>query len=129
MAPLFRPAAWVVRPSFVAAPKVRVKSCFASASEPDVKVKVLGPTVPFLPRPLKVAIPPTAGTVVVPVRFPVLIATVTSLVFEVTRLSEASRISMTGWASKFSRFTKFVAWVTSTSLVAAPGSRVTGCSS
>ena len=56
-----------------------------------MKVSTFVPeTDPYLPKPLKVAIPFTAVTVVVPVRLPLLIATVTSSEAVVTRFPDAS---------------------------------------
>ena len=74
--------------------------------EPELKVIRFEPTRPFLPRPVNVATPETAATVVEPVRLPELIATVTSSVALVTVLPETSWIVTAGDVVKSVRFTK-----------------------
>ena len=66
----------------------------------EAKVRVLLPTRPFLPSGVaavaQLATPFTAASVVVPVRFPLLIETVTFAVEDVTVLPEASWMVATG---------------------------------
>ena len=87
-------------------------------------MRVLLPTKPFLPSGVaavaQFATPFTAARVVVPVRFPLLIETVTFAVEDVTVFPDASWIVATGCVVKFARFTKPATPVVTTTLVAAP---------
>ncbi len=90
--PLTEPAALVLSVAWVAKPKVGVMLWVAVVKEPEVKVSVYAvPAVPLIPTSVKVAIPATALTVVVPkVVAPLLTVMVTEAVLLVTVLPKAS---------------------------------------
>src|SRR3984893_6511351 len=75
-------------------------------------------------RLVKVAMPATAATVVVPERVPpgpLLMATVTVEVSVVTVLPDASCTVTTGWVAKRAVLAAPTGWVVTDSLAAAPG--------
>ena len=71
----------------------------AGVNEVGVKVRVNSPVAPVMTRSVKVAIPATAATVVIPLStpLPVVIDATTSTVELVTVLPLASMMRMTGW--------------------------------
>ena len=82
-----------------AAPVVNANALEVIAVKPaGVKVNVKFPAVPVITKLVKVATPPTAATVVVPVKVPLPVATVatTFTVEEVTVFPLASTIRTTG---------------------------------
>jgi hypothetical protein len=98
-----------------------VNGCVAAVREPERKVRVLLPIWPNLPSPVKVTSPFVAASVVVPVKSPESMLTVTESVAVVTTLPDASAMLTFGGVVKFARFTKPAAGVVSRSWVAAPG--------
>ena len=90
--------------------------------EVGVKVRVKFPAVAVMTRLVKVAIPATAATVVVPERVPVpeAIDATTLPVNDVTVLSPESVTLTTGWVARVDPLAAPVGWVVIIALVADP---------
>ncbi len=101
--PLTAPDGWVVIIALEAEPTPSAKLLeVAAVNDVGVKVRVKFPVAPERTRSVKVAMPLTAATVVVPLRVPVpeAIEATTLTVDEVTVFPEASVILITGWVVK-----------------------------
>ena len=112
--PLTAPVGWVVIAACVAAPTLSAKLLeVAAVSEVGVKVRVKLPAVPERTRLVKVAMPLTAATVVVPLKVPVpeAIDATTLTVEVVTVLPDESVIRTTGWVVSAISLTAPVGWV------------------
>jgi hypothetical protein len=113
----------VVIAACVAAPKLRAKLLeVAAVSDVGVKARVKFPAVPERTRSVKVAIPLTAATVVVPLKVPVpeAIDATTLTVEVVTVFPDESVMRTTGWVVSATPLTAPDGWVVIAACVAAP---------
>ena len=128
--PLTAPAGWVMTSSLAAAPVARVNiSVVELVRSAADAVSVYSPLVPVIVQPAKVATPEAAFTglsVQASVPSPDATAKVTGTFESETVLPLASRTVTTGWVEKAAPLTAPLGWVVVASLVAAPGSKVTG---
>jgi hypothetical protein len=116
----------VVIAACVAAPKLRTKLLeVAAVSDVGVKLRVKFPALPERTRSVKVAIPLTAATVVVPLKVPVpeAIDATTLTVEAVTVFPDESVIRTTGWVVSATPLTAPDGWVVIAACVAAPTPR------
>jgi hypothetical protein len=116
----------VVIAACVAAPTPRAKLLeVAAVSDVGVKLRVKLPALPERTRSVKVAIPLTAATVVVPLRVPVpeAIDATTLTVDDVAKFPDASVILITGWVESATPLTAPDGWVVIAACVAAPTPR------
>ena len=109
--------------TLLAAPAVMASELeVTGVNEVGVKVRVKFPAVPVITRSVKVAIPATAATVVVPESVPVpeAIDATTLPVNDVTVLSPESVTLTTGWVASCDPLAAPAGWIVIIALVADP---------